>query len=334
MLRILPVLLAGALLLAACGDDDSTVSTESNARGSGFPVTVEQKLGPVTIEKAPRRVVALDYPSADAALALGVTPVGMYEVTYVEGGIQSWTKDALKGARPELINTDKGFPFEKIAALRPDVILATNTYPLIADAWDKLNAIAPVVGHVGTPGKDPWQVGVRQVGQALGREQQADALIAKTEGRIRKVREEHPEFAGKRLSFFNFVPGDGLYVIDKDSDASMKFLIGLGFGGVPDSVGKLGGRNGLKSVDGRAKVSPERYDVIDADVVLGTSADPSAIAGLRKDRLFSRVDAVVRGSFVGFGIGPATAMAFPSVLSVPYALDELTPKLAAAVAAR
>jgi len=36
------------------------------------------------------------------------------------------------------------------------VILATNTYPLIADSWDKLNAIAPVVDHVETPGVDTW----------------------------------------------------------------------------------------------------------------------------------------------------------------------------------
>jgi iron complex transport system substrate-binding protein len=45
------------------------------------------------------------------------------------------------------------------------------------------------------------------------------------------------------------------------------------------------------------------------------------------------VPAVARGAFVGFGIGPATAMAFPSVLSVPYAVDKLAPQLARAVAA-
>jgi iron complex transport system substrate-binding protein len=329
------MLLLACCVVAACGGDDSTsTSTEGDAATSGFPVTIEQKLGSVTIEKRPERVVALDYPSADAAIALGVVPVGMYEVSYVEGGVQEWTKAALKGSTPELINTDKGFPFEKIAALRPDVILATNTYPLIADSWDKLNAIAPVVGHVGTPGQDPWQDGVEQIGKALGREAEAERLIAETEGRIEQVKADHPEFAGKRVSFFNFAPSDGLYVIDQDSDASIKFLVGLGFGGVPDSIGKLGGKNGLKSVEGRAKVSPERYEVIDADVILGTSPDPAALKQLESDRLFSNVPAVARGSFVGLGIGPATAMAFPSALGVRYALDELTPKLAEAVAKR
>jgi iron complex transport system substrate-binding protein len=43
-------------------------------------VTVTHKLGTATIEQEPKRVVALDYPSADAAIALGVMPVAMYVI--------------------------------------------------------------------------------------------------------------------------------------------------------------------------------------------------------------------------------------------------------------
>ncbi|MDQ3761427.1 MAG: hypothetical protein M3460_06915 [Actinomycetota bacterium] len=39
-------------------------------------------------------------------------------------------------ARRELLNTGDGLPFEKIAGLRPDVILATDSYEL-ADAYDQ-----------------------------------------------------------------------------------------------------------------------------------------------------------------------------------------------------
>src|SRR5919106_3910003 len=90
-------LLAAALLLAACGDDNptGTASRSDGPAATGFPVTVTHKLGKVTIERKPQRVVALDYPSADAVIALGTTPVGMYEVGYVEGGVQAWTKQAL-----------------------------------------------------------------------------------------------------------------------------------------------------------------------------------------------------------------------------------------------
>ena len=85
----------------------------------------------------------------------------------------------------------------------------------------------------------------------------------------------------------------------------------------------------------RVVISPERYDLLEADVILGTTSDPdqTALDDLQESELFSRVPAVARGSFLAFGIGPATAMAFPSVLGVRFALAELVDDLADAVAA-
>jgi iron complex transport system substrate-binding protein len=326
----LALLLLLAVVLGACGggDDDGSATASAAAPApdaAAFPVTITQKTGTVTIRSAPTRVVALDFPSADAAIALGVTPVGMYDVTYVEGGIQSWTKARLGSAHPQLLDTDKGFPFEKIAALHPDVILATNTYPLVADSYDKLSAIAPVVTHVDAPGVDTWQQGMLQVGKALGRQAEAEQLIASAEAKVAAAKAQHPEFAGKTLAFFNYVAGDGLYAVSSDDDFSIKFLTELGFAGVAPAIARL------KGADGRAQVSPERYELLDAGMVMGTSPDPAALATLRRDPLFAHVPAVAQGHYVGLGIGPATAMAFPSVLSVPYAVDTLVPKLAAAL---
>jgi iron complex transport system substrate-binding protein len=321
-------LLAAAVLLAGCGDENTTGTATSSSSGTaaaGFPVTVTHKLGSVTIEREPQRVVALDYPSTDAVIALGTIPVGMYEVGYVEGGVQSWTKEALRGERPELLDTASGFPLEKIAALRPDLIVGTNTFPLVADVYDKLSAIAPVVAHVEAPGVDTWQQDTLLIGKALGREQKAKELIAAAEDNVAAARESHPEFRGETVSFFNYVAGDGLYVIHDDDDGSIKFFRELGFSGVTEAVAQL------KGGDGRAQVSAERYDLLDAGVVVGTSPDPEALADLRASRLFASVPAVERGAWVGLDIGPATAMAFPSVLGVPYAVDALVPRLAAAM---
>ena len=325
--RLILVLLAVlATFLSACGgDDDGGASGAAGAAAPGFPVTLTQKTGEVTIPAPPKRVVALDFPSADAALALGATLVGMYEVSYIKGGIQDWTKAKLGGAKPELLNTDKGFPLEKIAALRPDLILGTNTYPLVADAYDKLSAIAPVVTHVDAPGIDTWQQGTLQVGKALGREAEAKRLIADAEAKVAQARTDHQEFAGTTLAFFNYVAGDGLYAVNADSDFSIKFLTELGFAGVAPEIAAL------KGADGRAVISPERYRLLDAGIVIGTSPDPKALEQLRNDPLFARVPAVADGHWVGLGIGPATAMAFPSVLSVPYAVDALVPELSTAL---
>jgi iron complex transport system substrate-binding protein len=323
-MRLLPALLAAALLLASCGDDAEPAAPPTTPADSGFPVTVEHKLGTATIEQEPKRVVALDFPSADALLALGVTPVGMYAVDYVEGGIQEWTKPALDGAKPKLIDTADGIPIEEIAALRPDLIVATNTYPLIADVYEELSALAPVVGHVRGPGVDTWQEDTLLIAKAVGRERRGEELVAAAESKLAAARRDHPEFDGETVSFFNYV-ADGLYVIDDEADASIRFFKELGFAGVTDQVADL------KGSDARAQVSAERYEVLDAGVVVGTSPDPKALADLRDSRVFSLVPAVERGAYVELDLGPATAMAFPSVLSVPYAADRLVPELAAAM---
>jgi iron complex transport system substrate-binding protein len=317
-----------ALVPAACGDgssDDGTAgSTPAGSAGDAFPVTIEQADGEVTIGSEPRRVVALDFPSADAAVALGVIPVGMAEISYVDGGVQAWTEAALDGAEPELFPTDDGYPFETIARLDPDVILATNAYPFVSESWDSLNAIAPVVGNIEAPGVDTWQQGVELVGRALGRSERAEEVIAEVEGAIAEARDANPAFTGKTVSFFNYADG-GLYVINSDDDFSIKFLRELGFAGVTGTVAGLPSSEG----EGRAEVSPEQYEMIDADLVMGTSSDGN-LDEVEAHPTFSRVPAVVRGAFVPFAIGPATAMAFPSALSLPYALDELVPELATA----
>ena len=331
-LSLLAASLAAVLLTTACGgssDDSSAVSDQQKLEGktAAFPVTVTQKVAPVTINKEPARVVALDFPSADAAIALGVVPVGMVKLSYVEGGVQQWTKDALKGQQPELFPTDEGFPFETIARLKPDVILATNTWPLIAESWDKLNAIAPVVGHLEAPGVDTWQDGVTQIGKALGRSEQAQQLISQVEGAIANARTANPQFGGRTVSFFNYV--DGVHVISRDSDVSIKFLKELGFAGVTPAVAAMPNAQ----IAGRAQVSPENYKLLDADLILGTTSGGRApLDALAKHATFSRVPAVARGSYITLEIGPATAMAFPSALSLPYAVDQLVPQMARALA--
>ncbi len=152
------------------------------------------------------------------------------------------------------------------------------------------------------------------------------------EAEVAQAAVEHPEFAGKTASFFNYGESFGLYVINTDEDVSMRFLRSLGFDGVTDTVAAL---DSAESGEARAIISPERYDLLDADVILGTTsdADQSVLGDLRSNELFARVPAVARGNYLGFGIGPASAMAFPSVLSVQYALDELIDDFAAAVTA-
>jgi ABC-type Fe3+-hydroxamate transport system substrate-binding protein len=84
--------------------------------------------------------------------------------------------------------------------------------------------------------------------------------------------------------------------------------------------------------EGRAPVSRERFDAMEADVVMGTSPDAAALEKLQEDELFRRLDFARRDAFVPLDIATATSMAFPSVLSVPYSVEQIVPRLAEAVA--
>lgn len=323
--------LALALLIAACGTDNGSDSAgladQRDADSSPFPVVITQAEGEVTIEDRPERVVALDYPSADAALALGVVPIGIAEVSYVDGGVMAWTAEALGDEQPEIFNVDNGFPFETIARLDPDVIVAVDTFPFIADHWDELNAIAPVVGHTGEPFRDPWQDGVTQIGRALGLAEDAQNLIEEIEASIAETASEHPELAGKTVSYFRYLAGDGLYVISSNDDFSIRFLRELGLAGVTDTVVELAGG------ERRFLVSPERYGDLEADLVIGTgTVGVEGLDELAEHPVFASLPAISRGAYLTIPIGRSTAIVQPSALSLPFALEELVPEIAGAIA--
>jgi ABC-type Fe3+-hydroxamate transport system substrate-binding protein len=70
--------------------------------------------------------VSIGLNEQDAFFALGVAPVGVTDWMGFEHGIGPWAETAAKAAGdpPELLTNTDGIQFEKVAALRPDVIVA------------------------------------------------------------------------------------------------------------------------------------------------------------------------------------------------------------------
>ena len=326
-LPLLVLLLALAAALAACGsgEETSTAAGATPAADAAFPVAIANHHGDVTIPAQPRRVVALDFDSADAAIALGVVPVAMATVDYVPGKVQPWTRAALDGQQVELFPAVDGPPLEQIAALRPDVILAANAYG-IERAWEQLNRIAPVVAAKGVEGTDRWQLVTERIGAALGRSAEAERLVADTERRVADVRAENPALEGKTVTFFNLWESDA-WAITR-GDASITFLEQLGLELSPTIAAQRSADVG----QARVAISPERFEMLDADVLMGTSATGDVDRHLGKVPTFRRLDVVRRGAFVGLDLVDATSLAFPSALSIGYGLDEVVPRIATAAA--
>lgn len=96
-LACVALLIPAAGLLAACGDDDDSATVH--------------KLGTVTIEGTPKRVVTLGLGDNDAARAVGVTPVGMVKCSSFGNGLLPRVNTALGGRKPTVLNLDTGTPY-------------------------------------------------------------------------------------------------------------------------------------------------------------------------------------------------------------------------------
>jgi len=325
--KLFPLVLV--LVLAACGVDEQAANEappggSAAEEGSAFPVSIEHKYGTTEITEEPKKVVTLGLSDQDAVLALGVKPVGAIdwfkERPY---GLWPWTKDLWGTDTPEIVGERDDFNNEKILNLKPDLILALYS-GMSKEQYDELSKIAPVVGQP----KDfpdygaPWQDMTRMAGQALGKADEVDQLIAGLDDKFAAVREEHPDWEGKTVAVVDpFQPGQ--YAVFQKTDPKAVFMTEMGFV-VPDAINEAAGDNNA------AEVSTERGDLIDTDLLLFLTADPSAEARIKADPVYQglKVAKENRAMFVPYAEPPiGAALSFNTVLSIPYALDEFVPLL-------
>ncbi|MDX6744249.1 iron-siderophore ABC transporter substrate-binding protein [Actinocorallia sp. A-T 12471] len=316
-------------LVTACGSDtEDEPAPASSAAGGVFPVTVEHFFGSTEVVKAPERVVSVGYTDDQHILAFGVKPVGMVD-QYPNPPGQTpdvntqwpWVKDLWGDTVPEVVmnNGDSGPNFEKIAALRPDLIIAVYS-EIDQAAYDKLSKIAPTVGRTKTeaePFSAPWQDNALHIAKALGQEEAGKAKIAAIQDKLDAAKKAHPEWADKTAVATSWY---------KDSvapftttDVRGRLVTGIGFKGQTE-IDKVAGGSFYTTL------SPERIDLIDVDhiFVIADQADQDA---LKKFALFANLPAVKNGnvSYLLDSEGPAigAAMSQGTLPSLPYAIDEI-----------
>lgn len=312
-------------------DTDDTEAEMSNTPASetsdlgAFPVTIDHKYGSTTIETKPERIVTAGLIEQDALLALGIVPVGTSEwFGGYPGAIWPWAQDkltALAGETPQVVGDDT-INFEAIAALEPDLILALYS-DVTEEEYELLTQIAPTVAQ---PSEYvdygiPWQALTRTVGQAVGQEAEADALVAAVEARFVETQAEHPEFVGATSVVATLY--QGIYLFGPE-DVRGRLLTSLGFE-LPDELAEIAGE------DFGGNLSMERADLLDLDVVIWLAEADQAdeVGGPVYQNLPVRSEG--REVFVSDSDPLGGATSFVTVLSLPYLLDNLVPQLAAAI---
>ncbi|WP_072801798.1 iron-siderophore ABC transporter substrate-binding protein [Rhodococcoides yunnanense] len=321
---IATVLLLGAA--AACGESGTdSAAPASNDSSGAFPVTIEHARGSTTIESEPQRVVTIGYTDHEPLLALGVTPVGVGQ-WWGSGMDESWpwVEQYWKDQKPTYINTADEVNYELIASLEPDLILALYA-DVDEESYSRLTQIAPTVAQ--SPDYDayttPWTEMTLTAGKAVGKQAEAEKLIADTEAAFATVRQEHPEFAEQTATVVNLDTPEG-YVF-ASGDPRGLFMTSLGFQAPADLDAYIGDAFG-------EWLSNERFDLIDLDRIL-VMADTEGAKELDTNTLYQGLSVVKDGRavVVPYTESPAigAAMSYNTVLSIPYAIDEATERLTA-----
>ncbi len=325
-----------AATLVGCGSDTetetgtgsesgSTARTESeeSTSESSFPVTIEHKFGATTIEEEPERVVTIGLMEQDAVLAMGVVPVGTTEWWGDrDGAIFEWAEDELGDAeRPERLASEE--EYELVAALEPDLIVAMYSGIKQKD-YDLYSAIAPVVAAPeGTVDYGvSWQDMTLTVGKALGKAELAQRSVDEIDQQVADLRAEHPEFEGEEAAFASTY--DGIWVYGPQ-DPRTRILQDLGFV-YPEALrGEAGEEFGFS-------MSAEKADLLDVAAIVWVDDERS----VRKEvPTYDTLDLAKYGRTVFYGDDDSPEYyatgGFVSVLSMPLILEDLVPRLAAAV---
>lgn len=323
----------GALVVAAVTVTGlGACSTPAGPEGGDLLATVPTMFGDVEVPQpadGELTVVALGWSDAEMALALGVVPVAVFDWQGFgedNKGVGPWATELFGDVTPEIIERgDESLNYEQIEGLAPDLILNTRSGNDETE-FERLSEIAPTIyGPAGTGAyATVWTDQLSLVGEAVGKADEAQALIADVEGQIAASADANPEFAGlTTASVSKFGEAYGAYL---PGDGRFDILADLGFVNNPAI-------DGLEASGFYAPVSVENVSVFDADtaVILPIGF---TLAEAEADPLLSSLAVVSEGRAVFIDPDSELSGAFSasSVLSIPVVLDQLVPLLAKAVA--
>lgn len=183
-------LLATAIALVAggCGDSSSSSSANGGDHGAGFPVTVRDSTGQVTVPRRPERVVSLSPSATEALFAVGagdqviaVDEESDYPAEVPRTDLSSYQPnvEAIVRYRPDLVVLPATVPRDTIGGLR-DLDLAVLVEPApqqLRGAYRQIRLLGAATGH-------------RSEGERVARQVRARverAIAAAPDGRSPKV---------------------------------------------------------------------------------------------------------------------------------------------------
>lgn len=311
----------GATGLIVAGARSATVASAAPNTGG---VTVNHAFGSTFVPAPPKRVISAGFTEQDDLLALGVVPIATTEWFGDEPyAVWPWAQAKLGSAQPTVLSLKNGIEVDRIAALGPDLIVATNA-GVDAGTYQQLSAIAPTIPQSGpAPFFEPWKEQANTIAQAVFQANAMASLIGNIDAKFTGIAKSYPQFRGKKI-----LSMQGSTYWEDSAIAALpgwktEWLTQMGFV-IPREIDAFGRPN-----DERAYVPLDQIGSVlsVADVLLWRTESDADVAAL----LANPAIAAFGNRNVFTNKVQAGAIAFSSPLSLPMVADQLPPMLAKAL---
>ncbi|MEU0136899.1 iron-siderophore ABC transporter substrate-binding protein [Streptomyces sp. NPDC006296] len=174
-----------ALSLAACGTTEPSAGDSAAGKPAGKITLTDAKGTKVTLDGPATKVVATEWNIVEDLVALGVDPVGVADVK----GYTAWNTAAPLTGSPKDIGTRGEPSIDTVAALAPDLVVATSDLP--PAVVKQLRRVAPVLEVTSADAADQigtMTEGLDLIARATGKESESKALTAGFEDRLAEGR--------------------------------------------------------------------------------------------------------------------------------------------------
>jgi iron complex transport system substrate-binding protein len=288
-----------------------------------FPATVTHMYGTTTIPAAPKRVVSIGFNDQDSILALDLVPVGVLRwFANQPRAVGPWAEPKLGSATPFIFEGTAELDIEQVAKLTPDLIIGVYR-DMKQEEYQRLSQIAPTIAAPpeSTPFGVPWRDEARLIGGALGHTAAMNRIITGVEAKFDEAKRANPQFAGKTVVVS--LPGtDGQYYAYSRQDGRVQFMqsIGLTLSSAIDALEKTAFFTTL---------SRERVNLLEADVLVFLVTTDATLQALKADTLLQGLNVAKQNRIIYItDLNVVYSYAMNSVLSLPYAIEQVVPQIA------
>ena len=281
--RLLIIGICTIILIVACdrapNSSKSEIATSNNSESCRL---VQHQIGETEVCGQPQKVAALSPHILDSMLALGVQPAAYAAwIEYKDLKTQTYDNPASQipylgqwvETKPMALGDRQSPSLERLALLKPDVILGEEWQN---DRYSLMAQIAPTLlfSDRNKDEQQAWQNDIKGIAKALGKEAQAEELLAAWERQIAQARAALKPLLQTDPRIFLISSDLTTYINSQPESTTARLFKKIGFEIVKP-----------EGTEGETEISFETLSKIDADIIIVMS---------RSDENFDNPESVLR----------------------------------------